>query len=157
MRTAAAIVFWFLAMDGLSSKIFAETPQSCVEGMDFKSEFERIFLSYPNVVAKCEVPMGTVIHLSDPFGPSPNSSGSLVSEGTTVILSDKLDVVDGIVYLRRYVPKGWEDCGEIDDLPSHVLLEQHDMPFPITSKTITKPTDNPADLFKKPWPKPPSE
>lgn len=120
-KALAALAVSFLAMAGLVSHSFAETPQRCGGITDFKMEFERLFSSDPNVVAKCDVDKGTNLHFADPFGPFPNG-GTMVSEGTYTFVSDKIEVVNGIVYLRRYGPRGL-DCGDIEDPPSYILLE----------------------------------
>jgi hypothetical protein len=128
-KALATLAFCLLAIVGLASRGFSETQQRCDEGVDFEAEFERVWLHDPNVVAKCEVNRGTVVRFVDPLGPFPNG-GSSVSEGQYTFLSDKIDVVNGTIYLRRYAPKPL-DCGEIEDLPSHVLLNEMTCEFDI--------------------------
>lgn len=116
----AALTFSLVVLLGPAKHSFAETPPHCDERIDFNYEIARIFTSDPKVVAKCDIFSGGSIHYVDLFAPS-KTSGT-VYDSRSVIFADKLDVVDGIVYLRNYVPKPL-DCGAIEDLPSHVLIE----------------------------------
>jgi hypothetical protein len=110
----------FIAAIVLVTQTYAETTQRCDEITDFDAEFERVFLSDPNVVAKCEA-YGTV-RFADPFGPFPLGGTASFELSPYVFLADKIEIVNGNAYLRRYNIWG-EGCGDIENPPSHIFLE----------------------------------